>query len=488
MALLAAGCASDPAGLAPPTLLATSVDDGADAVSPTRAIVLRFSVPLDGDTLDATAIAVVEGVADEALARSLGRDVPTAATRPRLVPGAVFAAGPEAWWEPLRPLAPDALHTLVVTPALRAGGLRLERPALRPFATGDAATGAPSWTLVAPAPGEAGVPRNLRAVEIAFSRPVTGVDEGSLLLVGPRGAVDASVGAGSCATCFSLSPRGPLDGEGMFSVLAGAPIAGVDGEAPFSPGDLPAFATAATERTVPPALSAPDLETSSGCLVARFATDVAAAGTLCLDGACVDEGALVLRHELSAPLGPGATAQVRLAARDLSTAPPGTIGPLPSPPSSPRPLVVAEVLARPRGPRLAQQWVELWNRGGAPVSTDGLELHAARGANQLPSALLAPGERALIVPADFAPDDGDDVPPAPGTLLLRVAERHLGAAGLRTGGETLAITEADGRTLSRFSTEGIAVAPGQSVSRAGACDVAASFRATPGGGATPGAP
>jgi hypothetical protein len=144
------------------------------------------------------------------------------------------------------------------------------------------------------------------------------------------------------------------------------------------------------------------------------------------------------------------------------------------------------VLAHPRLGRLTQQFVEVRNRGGAPVALGGLELHDEAGFNVLPAATLGPGAYALIVPAGFAAIDGADPPPDGKALLVRVAERHLGGNGIREAGEQVALLEPDGRAVSRFSTSDLRLATGQSAHRVAACDRAASYAPTPGGTATPG--
>ena len=485
---LAIACTSDPTLPVPPSLVTTSVDDGAARVSPTAEIALTFSTAIDGDSVDQTAIAVVEGIADEALAHTLAHQGATPALLPRLVPGALFVDGTTARFQPLRPLAPDSLHTLVVTATLRAGGLHLTRPALRPFSTGPADSGAPTWSLLDPLAGATEIVRNVYAIEVAFSRPVVGVDGDSLLLVGSRGAVQTTLEAGDCPNCFRILPRAPLDGGDAFRILAFAPIADAWGEPPFPLAVPPAFVTSSAIRKHPPAIATLVADASSGCLVTRFVTDVAASGTLCIAGRCVADPSRVLVHELCAALAAGALSEWSIAARDESTAPAGSVGPLPAPPSSPRTLTITEVLGRPLGPRLAQQFVELWNRGAAPVATDGLELHDEQGGNQIPAAQIPPGGYALVVPADFSADDGVDARPRENTLLLRVDERHLGGRGFHVGGAAIALVEADGRPVSRFSTYDVAVTAGQSVMRIGACDIASSYGATPNDTATPGGP
>src|SRR5690349_12211169 len=178
-----AGCL-DPQPPDPPALLSTSLDDGADRVSPTAPLALSFSMPLDPDTVGAASVVVVRGAADDPLLADLSHPPLDPARAERIAPGAVTVEGTTVRWRPLAPLAPEALHTLVATAALRAGGVPLPAAQTRAFTTGAADAGAPSWALFDPPNGAAEVVRNLRQVALAFSRPVTGVDAGDLLLVG----------------------------------------------------------------------------------------------------------------------------------------------------------------------------------------------------------------------------------------------------------------------------------------------------------------
>ncbi len=475
--LLLAACDAGTAPPAAPALVSTSLDGASDRVSPSAPIDLIFSQPLDDGAGDA--IAVVAGLADG----------PPDPDEPRRVPGRVTVDGAAARWQPLRPLAPDALHTLVVAGDLTAGGVRLGRPSTRAFTTGPSTAGAPWWSLADPPAGSAAVVRNLRAVHVVFSRRVDGVDAGTLILVGGDGApVAATVAEEACAGCFRIDLGATLAPRTFYQVVARAPIVDDDGEPPFDLAAPPGFTTGDAARAEPPGFYDLALAASSGCLVARFRTDVPAAATLCVDADCVAESDRRALHELARPLAAGGGAGVTLAARDESTAPAGALGPLDAPPSSPRTLTITEVLTHPRGARLAQQFVEVRNRGGAPVALDGLLLADELGASAVPAATLPPGGYALIVPQGFVADDGLDAPPAGGTPILRVAASHLGGNGLRESGEAIALTEPDGRAVSRFSTYGLALAAGQSATRAAACDVAGAYRATDGGGATPGGP
>src|SRR5205807_4584560 len=128
-------------------------------------------------------------------------------------------------------------------------------------------------------------------------------------------------------------------------------------------------------------------------------------------------------------------------------------------------LSITEVLAAPLGPRPAQEFVELYNLGATPVALAGLSLHDAAGANALPPSTLASGGLALLVPRGYSLDDGLDPRPAPGALLLRIADGGLGGHGLRAGGERLWIEDSDGRTVSAWDPPAQPTAPGQSMVR-----------------------
>jgi hypothetical protein len=158
-------------------------------------------------------------------------------------------------------------------------------------------------------------------------------------------------------------------------------------------------------------------------------------------------------------------------------------------PAEPRPHVVLnEVLANPAGAEPAQEWVELYNDGSGPVALGGFALEDAGGGRSvLADAVLDPGAFALVVSDAYAGDDGVDPPPAPGTLLVRVAA--LGRAGLSNEGEKLTLRDASGAVVSTFPA--VKTKNGVSIARIApdAPDTeAASFVASPNGTSTPGAP
>jgi hypothetical protein len=73
-------------------------------------------------------------------------------------------------------------------------------------------------------------------------------------------------------------------------------------------------------------------------------------------------------------------------------------------------LVLNEVLANPVGAEAASEWIELVNDGLRAVELGGYVLVDPGGSFALPDATLAPGELALLVGPEFAPDPELDIP------------------------------------------------------------------------------
>ena len=489
-----AGCAGDdPVFRVPPapSLVATSFDDGAP-VSPTGALALDFSLPLDVSSAGERSLLLVRGTVDDDERRALERGDIRDDLRDRLAPLRIALAGARVTLSPSRPLVGSTRYTLVATTALRSGGRRLADTAMRGLRTRPAGEGAPWIELVAPPAGASDVVRNLRRVSLRFNRPVTGADEESLRLVDEEGeSIAARVAAADDAPRgFHLLLQAPLRALRRYHVEAGDRVRDEAGQPPYAYDPAPGFTAGIEVRELSPTISMIELQASSGCLVASFTSARPAAARLCVDGDCVDREEPRVLHRLERPLGFGAAAQVKLEARDESSAAPAHAGPLPAPATSTRTLVITEVLAHARSGALAGQFVELRNVGAAPVATGGLELHDERGGSALPDAVVAPGAFALVVPQGYAPAGGPegDPSPAPGTTLLRVAAGHLGGNGVRQSGEAIELREADGRPLSRFSTVGVTLSAGQSARRAAPCDRDGAWESTPGGGSTPGGP
>jgi hypothetical protein len=457
----------DPGPLpAPPSVLATSVDGDAP-VSPTAIVFARLSAPIDADSLDA--VALVRGEAQGDLVAALSR--PPLPTRflGEVVSSMISVQGDTLLMMPRRALNPDARYTLVLGAALRAGGIRLGRSWLRGFTTGSLAEAAPVLSLVSPPDGAAGVVRNLRAISVAWSKPMPPApfqllrDDGQLWPTRTDGLV--------------VVPEEPLDANRRWTVRAD--VSDAQGRAPY--GDPPGFSTGDELRTQAPRLDGLLLEAADRCLVARFASDRVTSAELCVADRCQDDAASTT-HALGAALSERQDGW-SLRVWDESTAPEADQEGLVSPP--PVPLVMTEILSEPRGPRTTQQYVELLNLGDASVDVSGLAVCTASGCDILPQGSLGSGSYAVVVGSAFG-DDGLDAAPVPGTLLLRLANQRLGGRGIRAGGEPVWLQTGDGTLITRWGGWPAPLSPGQSLSRQPYnCDLPASFRPGP---ESPGAP
>jgi hypothetical protein len=472
-------------------LVSSSVDGTPAAISPTAAISTEWTVPPDADTADETTFLVVRGAVDSRWAAS-ATQLPLPSTElERLALGRVHVEGRTVRFLPARPLLPRTRYTLVVTTRLQAAGLALLRPVVRAFTTGDESSGAPVLSLLIPPDGTNQVVRNLRTVAVRFSRPVSGVDAGSLRLVGETGGVPASVMAASCPGCYQLLPTDILAPGSLYRLDVSPAIGDADGIPPFLGDPAPSFTTGDELRQTSPTLGDVTAASSSGCLVAQWTSDPAADSTLCMDGRCVSDTAFLSDHEMALPIlrmGEDDATTFRVASRDESTAPAAQSPEMPVPPTSSRQLVITEVLSRPLGPWPDQQFIEVWNRGTAAETLDGLELADEGGRNLLPAVSVPPGSRALIVPAGYQPSGGPDPAPARGTVLARVVERTLGKSGIRADGEAFVLRETGGRLVSRFSTYGLKLDRGQSAVRVLPCDLRKAYAPAHDGRSSPGKP
>ncbi|MCK5797545.1 MAG: lamin tail domain-containing protein, partial [Deltaproteobacteria bacterium] len=198
-------------------------------------------------------------------------------------------------------------------------------------------------------------------------------------------------------------------------------------------------------------------------------------------------------HHLGVPISLPLVATVHLSLADLAgnVAPPvrkevhGEVTPR---------VVITEILANPRGPEPTQEWVEIQNLSESVVDIGGWTLDDnddGVGRNVLPSALLGPGQRAVIVGTRFDSMAPGDPPIAEGAVLLRV-DGTVGSLGLANGGESLALRDASGRLVSSyggFLSVGRKQDEGRSVVRGDpfACDLPEAWGFSL-GDPTPGAP
>lgn len=111
-------------------------------------------------------------------------------------------------------------------------------------------------------------------------------------------------------------------------------------------------------------------------------------------------------------------------------------------------VVINEVMAAPKGPEPAQEWVELVNDGLEPADLADFQLDVAGSATPLPSLALPPGAFAIVVSEAYVLAEGSDVPPASGTRLVRIPK--LGKRGLSNEGQVISLLDAEGSVVSRF--------------------------------------
>jgi hypothetical protein len=149
-------------------------------------------------------------------------------------------------------------------------------------------------------------------------------------------------------------------------------------------------------------------------------------------------------------------------------------------------VVINEVFANPAGVERDQEWVELFNDGLLAIDLAGYGLDVGGRSTPLPSAVLAPGAFALVVPGNYVEDDGIGPVAAPGTILVRVP--LLGGDGLSNDGERLVLRDGAGTVLSTFppmkAKSGVS---NERVAPDAPDDSADSFAPSLNGSATPGA-
>lgn len=151
-------------------------------------------------------------------------------------------------------------------------------------------------------------------------------------------------------------------------------------------------------------------------------------------------------------------------------------------------LVINEVMAAPKGPEPAQEWIEILNDGSESADLGDYQLDIAGFSVDLPSYPLEPGAFALIVSEAYVLGEGSDAPPASGTYLLRVPK--LGNRGLTNSGQVISLLDKEGAVVSRFSAT---PKPQKGVSvirvRPDALDeLPSSFAHDPNGSSSPGSP
>jgi hypothetical protein len=128
-------------------------------------------------------------------------------------------------------------------------------------------------------------------------------------------------------------------------------------------------------------------------------------------------------------------------------------------------LSIAELRADPIGPEPRQEYVEVLNYGPVTLELNGISLSDRTdsiGDVVLAPQRLLPGQRALLVPDDFDPEDPSD-PPVPAAVPLVRIGHSLGSGGLSNTGEPLFLRDAAVHRLS--AAPAMASSPGMCQAR-----------------------
>jgi hypothetical protein len=278
--------------------------------------------------------------------------------------------------------------------------------------------------------------------------------------------------------------RAPLD--------CAEPCAGVELDAPlaartlYKVGATLAFTTGDAADHVAPQVLEPSTRREGSCVIVTAQADEPVSAAL-VDPAGAVQAASDVPHpqvELSML---GDAKGVGLVVRDQANNP--TPVELHVPPAAPNDLAITEVMAHPLGAQPAQEWVEIYNRSGHPVATEGLVVAAGGASESLPAARIAPGAYALIVGHGFVRDDGVDRPVPAEVPLLRLGHAAIGRGLVNRAGGVIEVGRA-GAVWSRYGAS-LDPKPGLSVVRSDVlgCDVTSNWHVaehpTPGAAEAP---
>ncbi|HEY0134318.1 MAG TPA: hypothetical protein VGB85_09570 [Nannocystis sp.] len=419
---------------------------------------------------------------------------------------------------PRRALQAYARHSLLVFARDLSGAPLVDDDGVasvwrRDLVTAGAGSGGPEALLVTPPSGSGEVPPNLAHVATQFARPVEPDPQATLALEAEDGSRVMLVDPTPCAgwvpgLCLRWTAASPVLPD-MAYRPAGGTLRDVLGLAAVSPAESTWFVTASAPDLDPPQLADATLITRGPCTYAHLTASEPLQLRLTIgegsDEAVAGPGsvALALRSRQASATLRAEDLAGNASERLLQQAVPGdSLVEIPA-------LGLAEILANPRGPEPAQEFVEIVDlRGDGPALTHTdlflADLSAAdvatalaasdRPGDALPPFTTRPGERALIVAAAYDPGEGSDVAPIPGTALIRV-DASLGAGGLKNAGEPVTLYHAPalGPAVivashgNYIATEAPGHAGRSVVADPRACDLARAWASHPDGAASPGA-
>ncbi len=327
--------------------------------------------------------------------------------------------------------------------------------------TSAAPAGAPAPArLVYPKNGATGIARNIATLLIQVpASPGPTAKDGMWRLKAKSGADVAltPIAPVDCppeGLCYAIAVGGTLRADTSYTLAALAPPGGAGAAAtPFE--TVGSFTAGASADTVAPRLDSAAIESAAGCVRIRFRSDEPISGFVVFRSNDQEETVTtgfgktvfdVSTRLVRLPAGVPAHGVIHISdpAGHSSESPALSVQLSPAVP----PVVITEVLANPAGAEGTQEFVELQNQGAAPLSLEGWTLADSAGSDRL-TGLLQPGAFALIVAADYSPNDSHDPPSRAGTLLLRAVGK-LGQDGLSNSGEPVELRASDGTLVSRY--------------------------------------
>jgi hypothetical protein len=318
-----------------------------------------------------------------------------------------------------------------------------------------------SGQLIEPPSGSADIPTNLASVIVRFPEAVIATASDPAVVLQPSGSgapvplrQDSEVPCGG--KCYAFLPAGDLAPATAYALkLPSEALHFLDGK-PVPPGDAGSFATGASPDPFAPRIEAFSLQIAEGCAFIHLAADegVRAQVALSSNGAEVALTSTTVAVSLDFaqrlpdfPADSHAQAVAQVSDRSgnsAASAPLSVALPAPVPP-----VVITEVLANPAGSETTQEFVEIYNRGSAPVALDGWALDSKAGKDALPAVIVAGEAYALVVGQGYDPVDEKDPAPAEGAVLVRVAGR-LARDGLSNSGEGVRLLNPNGDVVSQY--------------------------------------